>query len=159
VATRASYVCGRIREARVAVEAPPRSQADEDLARTPFEPSLDLDRVVARVEDEQGDWPYFPQPIQQSLHLPASNLVSILCGADALYVHGSAPTLAHEVQLCDELVGPARDDGLTRGVSGRMVVETTLGAALGVAAIPHANVYGVDGCFALSKRMAGEKPP
>jgi hypothetical protein len=40
-----------------------------------------------------------------------------------------------------------------------MVVETTLGAALGVAAIPHANVYGVDECFALSKRMAGEKPP
>jgi hypothetical protein len=37
VATRASDVCGRIREARVAVEAPPRSQTDEDLALTPLE--------------------------------------------------------------------------------------------------------------------------
>jgi hypothetical protein len=152
-------VCGRIREARVTVEAPPRSQTDEDLARTPFEPSLDLDRVVARVEDEQADWPYFPEPIQQSLHLPTSNLVSILCGVDALYVHGSGPTLAHEVQLCDELVGPSSDDGLAGRVSGWMVVETTLGAAFRVAAIPHTNVYGVDRRFALSKRMADEKSP
>jgi hypothetical protein len=152
-------VCGRIREARIGVEAAPRSQTDEDLARASLEPSLDLDRVVASIEDEHGDWPYFPEPIQQSLHLPTSNLVSILCGADALYVDGGGPTLAHEVQLCDKLVGPSCDDGLTRGVSGRMVVETTLRAALGVAAIPHANVYGLDGRFALEKRMAGEKPP
>jgi hypothetical protein len=48
-------VCGRIREARVSVEAPPRAQAEEDLARTPLESSLDLDGVVTRVEDEQGD--------------------------------------------------------------------------------------------------------
>jgi hypothetical protein len=149
-------VCGSLREARVTVEAPPRSQADEDLARTPFEPSLDLDRVVARVEDEKGDNPFF-KPTQQCLHLPTSNLVSILCGADALYVHGSGPTLAHEVQLCYELVGPSCDDGLAGRVSGRMVVETTLGAAFRVAAIPHTNIYGVDGRFALSKWVAGEK--
>jgi hypothetical protein len=40
-----------------------------------------------------------------------------------------------------------------------MVVETTLGAAFRVATIPHANVYGVDGRIALSKRMAGEESP
>jgi hypothetical protein len=44
-----------------------------------------------------------------------------------------------------------------------MVVETSLGAALGVAAIPHAHVHGVDGGvdgrFASGKRMAGEQPP
>jgi hypothetical protein len=40
-----------------------------------------------------------------------------------------------------------------------MVVETSLGAAFGVTAIPHANVYGVDRRFALSKQMAGEKFP
>jgi hypothetical protein len=45
-------VCGRIREARIAVEAAPRSQTDEDLARASLEPSLDLDRVVASIEDE-----------------------------------------------------------------------------------------------------------
>jgi len=158
VAPRTSDVCGRIREARVTVEATPRSQTDEDLARACLEPSLDLDRVVARVEDEKGDNPFF-KPTQQCLHLPTSNLVSILGGADALYVDGSGPTLAHEVQLCDELVGPSSDDGLAGRVSGWMVVETTLRAALRVAAIPHTNVYGVDRRFALSKRMADEKSP
>jgi hypothetical protein len=39
-----------------------------------------------------------------------------------------------------------------------MVVETTLGAALRVAAIPHANVHGVDGRFsAPHERMADEQ--
>jgi hypothetical protein len=40
-----------------------------------------------------------------------------------------------------------------------MVVETTLGAAFSVAAIPHAYVYGIDWRLLLGKRMAGEKPP
>ena len=48
---------GRTGEARVAVEATPRSQADEDLARAPFEPLLQLDGIVASVEDEQGGAP------------------------------------------------------------------------------------------------------
>jgi hypothetical protein len=39
-----------------------------------------------------------------------------------------------------------------------MVVETTLGAAFRVAAIPHANVYGIDRRLLLGKRMAGEQP-
>ena len=44
----------RVAEARVAVEAAPRSQTDEDLARTPLQPLLHLDGIVARIEDEQG---------------------------------------------------------------------------------------------------------
>src|SRR5215218_10290856 len=52
VATGASDVRGRIAVARVAVEATPRPQADEDLARAPFQPPLQLDGVVARIEDE-----------------------------------------------------------------------------------------------------------
>src|SRR5829696_1738096 len=54
VATGASDVFRRVAQARVAVEASSRSQTDEDLARTSLEPLLHLDRVVARVEDEQG---------------------------------------------------------------------------------------------------------
>jgi hypothetical protein len=54
VATRASYVFGRIREARVAVEAPPRPQTDEDLARISLQPLLELHGIVTRIEDEQG---------------------------------------------------------------------------------------------------------
>ena len=64
VATRASDTCGRIRETRVTVEAPPRPQTDEDLARAPLQYSLHLDGVVARVEDEQGDGLSFFEPTQ-----------------------------------------------------------------------------------------------
>ena len=151
-------MCGRIREARVAVEAPPRSQANEDLARTPLEPSLELDRVVARVEDEQGDDSFF-KPAQQSLDLLGGDHVGVLGGPDALYVHGGGPALAGEAQLCDELVGPACHDGLAGGVAGRMVIVAALGTRLGVAAIPHARVHGVDGLlpFGASDRMAGQE--
>jgi hypothetical protein len=78
---------------------------------------------------------------------------------DALYLHGGAPAFAQEVELGDELVGPACDDGLASGVTRRMVVETTFGTALRVAARPHTHVHGVDGRSASSKRMAGEQPP
>src|SRR5215212_8257216 len=54
VATRASDVFRRVAQARVAIEASPRSQTDEDLARTSLKPLLHLDGIVARVEDEQG---------------------------------------------------------------------------------------------------------
>jgi hypothetical protein len=160
VATRASDVLGWIREARVAVEAPSRSQADEDLAWAPLEPSLDLDRVVARVEDEQGDDPFF-KPAQQSLDLFGCHHVGVLGGPDTLYVHGGGPALAGEAELCDPLVGPAGDDGLTGRVSGGMVVEAALRAALRVAAIPHAHINGVDGRlpFGASDRMVGEEFP
>src|SRR5215208_4209079 len=54
VATRASDVFRRVAQARVAVEATPRAQTDEDLARASLKPLLHLDGIVARVEDEQG---------------------------------------------------------------------------------------------------------
>jgi hypothetical protein len=92
-------------------------------------------------------------------HLGASDPVGVLRGADALYVYGRGPTLAHEVQLRDELVGPSGDDGLPRRVARRMVVETPLGATLRVASGPHADVHGVDGRFGLGKRPASEKSP
>jgi hypothetical protein len=84
-----------------------------------------------------------------------------LGGADALHVHGSGPTLAHEVQLCDELVGPACDDGLPGGVARRMVVVAALGAGFRIASGPHARVHGVDGrrCSAPRERMSGEQFP
>ena len=45
---------GRIGEARIAVEATPRPQADEDPARATLQRPLQLRGVVARAEDEQG---------------------------------------------------------------------------------------------------------
>jgi hypothetical protein len=160
MASGASEVCGRIREARVTVEAAPRPQTDEDLAVAPLEPSLQLDRVVARVEDEKGDDPFF-KPTQQSLDLLGGGHVGVLGGPDAFYVHKGGPALAHEIKLCNELVGPACDDGLAGGVPRGMVVVAALGTRFGVAAIPHARVNGVDGRlpFGASERMAGQELP
>ena len=95
----------RIREAGGTVEATSRPQAHEDLAVAPLESLLQLHGIVARVEDEQGDDPFF-QPTHQSLDLLCGDHVGVLGGSETPHVHGGAPTLAHEVELCDELVGP-----------------------------------------------------
>lgn len=151
-------MCWRIREARVTIEATPRPQTDEDLAWDSLQPLLQLDRVVAGVEDEQGDDALF-KSAQQSLDLLGGDYVGVLGGPDALHVHGGGPTLADEAQLCDELVGPAGHDGLAGGVSRRMVVVSSVWAAFGVASGPHARVHGVDGRVTPSERMAGQKLP
>jgi hypothetical protein len=131
------------------------------LARTSLEPLLQLHRIVSSIEDEQRSGPLLlllvlMREAHKRSHLLGGYLVGVPRGVDASHVHGGGPTLADEVELCDELVGPSGDDGLPGGVAGRMVVETSLGATLCVAAIPHANVYGIDWGFASSKRKASE---
>ena len=144
-----------VAEVRGAVEAAPRPQADEDLAPAPLQTPLQLDGVLARVEDEQGSDYLLGRPEKERLDLLDGHLVGVLRGADAHHVHGGAPALAGEAQLCDELVGPACDDGLTGGVAGRMVVVAALGARLGLTACPHARVYGKDRRLPYGVRASG----
>ena len=105
-----------------------------------------------------------PQAREQELYereRERGNLVGVLGRSESLHVHGSSPTLAGEAQLCDPLVGPTCDDGLTGRVSGGMVVEAALRAALCVTACPHACVHGINGPLPLgtSERKAGQKLP
>jgi hypothetical protein len=164
VATRPASVGRRTSEARITVEAPPRPQTDEDLARRSLQPLLQLDGIVASVEDEQRRGPLrlflvLVWEAEKRFHLLCGHLIGVLRGAHALYVHGGGPALADDIELCDELVGPACYDRLPRRVAGRMVVEAALGGTLRVAAIPHAHVHGIDGRrLAPSKRMVGEQP-
>jgi hypothetical protein len=151
-------VCGRIREARVAVEAPPRSQTDEDLARASLELSLQLDRVVARVEDEQGDAPSpSSSRTSKASTCSAATTLASWAGRTRSTSTGAVQLSRTMVELCDDLVGPPGDDGLAGGVAGRMIVVAALATRLGVAAIPHARVNGVDGRvpFGASERIAG----
>jgi hypothetical protein len=159
-------VCGRASEARISVEATPRPQAHEDLARTSLEPLLELHRIVASVEYEQRSDPLLLflvliREAHKRFDLLGGYLVGVLRRTEALHVHGGNPALANEIELCDELVGPTRHDRLPSRVARRMVVEAALRATLCVAAIPNAHVHGVDGCrrFASSKRIVGEQPP
>jgi hypothetical protein len=64
--------------------------------------------VVAGVEDEQrSDYSRLGRrEAQKRFHLLGGHLVGVLVRADALYIHGGGPALAHEIELCDELVGP-----------------------------------------------------
>ena len=115
VSTRSTDVRGRFGEARVAVEATPGAQADENLARTaPLQALLQLHRVVARVEDEHGSsgLPFLGRPTEQRLHLPSGDLVGVPRRVNTRDVHGSRPALANEVELGDELVSPTRHYGL-----------------------------------------------
>jgi hypothetical protein len=112
VAARHSGFGGRTSEARIAVEAASCPQTDEDLARAPLESLLHFDGIVTRVEDEQGEGLSPPEPTQQDLHLLGGDHIGILFRSDALHVHGGSPTLAGEVELCDELVGPSGHDRL-----------------------------------------------
>ncbi len=142
---RSTDVRRRIAQVGVAVEAPPRPQA-----------------VVARVENEQGSGlsgRLLSESAQQSPDLLGGDRVRFLIRTDALHVYRGGPALAHEAQLCDELVGPACDDGLACGVAGWMVVEAALGARLRIAAGPHAHVHGVDGLLVLcpGERVTGEQ--
>src|SRR5215210_1094572 len=109
-------------EARIAEETTPRPQADEDLAPAPLQSPLQLHGVVAGVEDEQGSGPLLGRAAQERPHLLCGHLVGVLGGSEALYIHGGGPALADEVQLCDELVGPACDDRLPSRVARWMVV-------------------------------------
>jgi hypothetical protein len=104
-------VCGRASEARIAVEATPRPQTDEDLARTSLQPLLELHRIVASVEDEQRSGPLLlflvlMREAHKRFDLLSSHLVGILRRTQALHVHEGNPALANEIELCDELVGP-----------------------------------------------------
>ena len=123
VAARPSGLGGRTGKAGIAKEAAPGAQTDEYLARAPFEPLLHLDGIVTRVEDEKGDGFSLPEPIQQALNLLGGDHVGILSGPDALHVQGGGPTLAHEVEPGEELVGPPGHDGLPRRVARGVVVE------------------------------------
>jgi hypothetical protein len=162
VTTWPSSGCRWTSEARIGVEATPRSQTDEHLARTLLKPLLQFHGIVACIKDEQGNDPLLLMPeAEKRFDLLGGHLIGVLPRADASHIHGGGPALADEIELCDELVSPACYDRLSRGVARRMVVEATLGATLCVAAIPNAHVYGVDGrrCFASSKRIVGEQPP
>src|SRR5918995_1096298 len=97
-----------------------RSQTDKDLARTSLEPLLQLHRIVARVEDEQRSGPLLlrflvlMREAHKRSHLLGGHLVGVLPRVEALYVYGGGPTLADEVELCNELVSPSGHDRLSR---------------------------------------------
>ena len=141
------------------MEAAARPQADEYLASTTLESLLKLDGVIAGVEDEQRDAVLPRGSPEQGFDLLGRGHVGLPVRMDARGIHRGRPALAGEAQPRDELVGPSGDDGHSGGVSRRMVVEASLGAALRVRAGPHAHVHGVYGRTAPGEQMRGASSP
>jgi hypothetical protein len=132
------------RPLRVGIEAPPRTQSNQKLHARAFETLLELDGIVARVEDEERRTPLpLRQSLKQGPHPLCGDLVLVLGRMETPEIQRGNPTVALEAQLGNELVGPSSDDRLACRVTGRMVVETPLGTALGVAAGPDTHVHGV----------------
>src|SRR5215204_1349912 len=123
VTTRPAGGSGRTSEARIGEEAATSPQTDEDLTRSSLQSLLHLAGIVSSVEDEQRTGSLLlllsSQEAHKRFHLLGGHLIGVLRRAEALYVHGGNPALADEIELCDELVGPARYDGLPGGVAGR----------------------------------------
>src|SRR5215216_2621983 len=94
VTTWPTSVCGRASEARISVEATPRPQANEDLARTSLESPLELHRIVSSVKYEQrsGSLLLFlilMREAHKRFNLLSGNLVGVLRRTEALHVHGA----------------------------------------------------------------------
>jgi hypothetical protein len=148
-------------EARIPVEATSCPQ-DEYLARGSLKPPLQLDRIVARVEDEKGNIASHGGSSEQLFDLLRGYRVCFMVRTDALHAYRDGPALADEVELCDELVSPPGHDGLARGVAGRMIVVSSLRAAFCVASGPHAHIHRINGrliLVACGERMSDEQPP
>jgi len=109
---------------------------DQDLGGAAFEISLQPDGIVASVKDEQGWFTAFAALSGEAAHLRYGRIIAILIWRNTTRVHRGDPRVAGEADLGDELVGPASDDGLSVRVPGWMVVISSLGAALGIAAGP-----------------------
>jgi len=122
---------------------------------------LHLDGIVASVEDEQGSGVLPGQPPQQTAYLLGGEEVSILLRTHPPGIGGGDPGVAREAELGHELVCPPGDNRLTGGVAARMVVVSSAGTGLRIAARPGASVNRVDAGAAriVRESLAAEQVP
>jgi hypothetical protein len=147
---------GSLGRGRIAVEAAPGAQPNEEGSPSVAESLLQLHWIVASVEDEQGLRILAGEVLNYAGNLGNGNDVGVRGRMHPPHVERGRPTVALEAELREPLVGPPRDDGLTRPVMRRMVVIATLGARLGVTTRPHAAVDGVNWLPA-DQRMTGQE--
>jgi len=130
-------------------------QPHQHVGAAAFQAALELDGIVAGVEDEHERGTLVRQAAQQIPHLLHRRVVGVLLRTYAPRVERSHPRVALEGESGDQLVGPPGHDGLPGGMPRRMVVVPSSRAGLRVAAVPDAHVHGVDaGTVAVANRSA-----
>jgi len=128
----------------IGVEATVLAQAHQGRHARLAQVKRQLHRVIAGVEDEQGDRAVGGQGARPLFDLRRRHAVRVLAGAHAPHIEGRRPAIAGQAQVVEPRVGPTRDDGLACRVARRVVVVAPRGAGLGVATRPDAVVDGVD---------------
>lgn len=99
----------------VGVEGAVGVQPHQDVGALTLQAALQLDGIVARLEDEQGRGTAARGALQQVLHLSHGHVVGVFLRAHAPRIHRGDPRVALEGKPGDQLVGPACDDGLPMG--------------------------------------------
>ena len=119
---------------------------------TALEILLQFHGIVACIEDEQRWLAATGIPAVETAHqcpyLFGCRLVRVLLRGNAPHIDRRDPGIALEAEFCDELVGPAGDDGLAGGVAAGVVVIPASGTGFGVAAGPRTLVDCVDSRYA-----------
>jgi hypothetical protein len=120
----------------VRMEDTGRSDPHQHLGPGVPQPMAKGDAVIPGVEDEERHLGVIGQQVDQAPNLFDGGSSSVHGWADAQRVQWRGPAVRRPVQLADPLIGPPGHDGLSGRVLGGRVVESPLGAALGVASVP-----------------------
>lgn len=132
---------------RIGVEATAGVQSHQDLRWMVPEILHQTNGIVAGVEDEKRWFTSSPYVLGKSmekiLDLCSDDFRCVLGRRQPASVHRCDPTVSGEAESSYPLVGPACDDGLSRGMPARMVVETAFGTALRRQARPGTHVHGI----------------
>jgi hypothetical protein len=153
---------------RIGVEATVGVQSHQDLRRMVPELLCETNGIVAGVEDEKR-WLtprlyVLGKSMEKILDLYGGDFRCVLSRRQPASIHRCDPTVSGEAESSYPLVGPACDDGLSRGTPARMVVETAFGTALRRQVGPSTRVHGihwglsslatVEGCIRRSRRLS-----
>jgi site-specific DNA recombinase len=144
---------------RVRGEAPAAAQPHEEGSAGLPQFLGEVERVVAGVEDEQRYRGVGRQVGDEVGDLLNSHGVGGGAGMDAAHIERSGPTVAGQAQLRQPLISPTCDNGLAGGVARGVVGEAAVGAGLGIAARPDADIDGVDrvvACARLAHQQGAE---
>jgi hypothetical protein len=120
---------GPLRCGGIAIEAAPGAQPHQESSPAITESLLQLRRIVAGVEDEQGLRPLAGEALEYTSDLVDGKRISVLDRMHPPHVEGSRPAIALEAELSEPLVGPPGDDGLASRVARRMVPRSGLASA------------------------------
>src|SRR5262249_26278480 len=115
-----------------------------------------LSRLIACIEDEDGQLSALRRALQQLFDLLDGDQIHVVIGLESTDLPRSCPTVMREADLGNPMVGPACYNRLSGRVTGRMMVKGAFGTGFRVTTSPDTGIDRVDrlACF---QRMLGQE--